>query len=42
MLKIKKPYVCNRKRYATLDEALAVAKRIHARTGVFVTVEHRP
>ncbi len=37
-----KPYICHRRRYATLEEALVAAKRIHERTGVFVAVEYRP
>ena len=42
-MKTGNPYIVNGKtRYATLTEALAAAKRIHARTGVFVAVEYRP
>lgn len=38
-----KPYIVGgKKRYATIEEATAAANEIHRKTGVFVSVEHRP
>lgn len=38
---MKKPFVCNGKRFATLDDAKAYAERLFKTRGIIVAIEER-